>query len=112
MGSKPKERKSSAGAIELRAALCHVSLGVTIMKPFLIALSILAVAAPPSRSQNRMQTAIRLGFSNIPLSLSRTIPQSKHGHRHRKALLLTDPERLERVAHGPQPDPSGGSTPT
>jgi hypothetical protein len=38
--------RKSASAIELRAALCHMSLGVTIMKPFLIALSILAVAAP------------------------------------------------------------------
>ena len=57
-----------------------------------------------------MQTAIHLGFSKIPRWLSRTIPPSKHGHREQKALLLTVPEHLERVAHGPQPDPSGGST--
>jgi hypothetical protein len=59
-----------------------------------------------------MQTAIHLGFSKIPRWLSRTIPPSKHGHREQKALLLTVPEHLERVAHGTQPETGGGSTPT
>ena len=54
-----------------------------------------------------MQTAIHLGFSNIPRSLTRAIQPSRHGHRLQKALLLTVPEHLERVARGPQPDPSG-----
>jgi hypothetical protein len=59
-----------------------------------------------------MQTAIHLDFSNIPRSLTRTIQPSKHGHRLQKALLLTVPEHLERVAYGPQPDPSGRSAAT
>ena len=57
-----------------------------------------------------MQTAIHLASSNIPRSLTRTIQASEQGHRLQKALLLIVPEHLERVAHGSQPDPSGGST--
>jgi hypothetical protein len=59
-----------------------------------------------------MRTAIHLGFSNIPRSLTRTIQPSKHGHRLQKALLLTVPGHLEKVGHAPQPDPSGGSRAT
>jgi hypothetical protein len=39
-------RKSSESAIELRTALGHSSLRVVIMKPFVIALSVLVVAVP------------------------------------------------------------------
>jgi hypothetical protein len=41
-----------------------------------------------------------------------TIQPSKHSDRLQKALQLAVTEDLERVAHAPQPDPSGGSTAT
>ena len=81
-----RSRKSSASAIELRAALCHSSLRVMIMKPFLIALSASQSQHRPSRLQHRMPTAIHLVFSNTPRSLTLAIQPSKHSHQPQKAL--------------------------